>query len=253
MIKPHILFRFHNHFDICEQNLRLLRLMNPDVPIHGMYGGVEAVPEACAALLDTLYALPFEDKHYNWMHGDICVRWWHKQEGHKYDFTHLCVVEWDFVYLKSLDEIYKGFKKEGNYIAISGPYQELLDEDWPWIQGRFKGAIDKLKEDTGVAIEDLSFGIFGGCVLCRSFLDKLVERQVASYSNDEVRLSVYSYLFDVPLNDVGFLTDKKNIVCAFNSVYDRGDLIRAIKNGADVIHPIRVVIPDIQSLVGCSG
>lgn len=80
-------FRFHKEFDVCLQNLNLLRRMNPDVPIHGMYGGfggVQSLPQELIAKCDTMWALPFEDPLYNWMNGDLCTRWWFKDFGHRH-------------------------------------------------------------------------------------------------------------------------------------------------------------------------
>lgn len=255
MSQPHILFRFHKSFDVCKQKLELLRRMNPDMPIHGMYGGVggvEAVPDFCKDLLDTLYALPFEDKLYSWRNGDICVRWWYKEEGHKHDFSHICVAEWDLLYLKPLYEIYHGFSDEcTNYIALSADYQTLYDDGWPWIQGFFERAVSKLEKDTGIHLKDLSFGIMGGVALCRAFLDKYAAEPIASYCNDEVRLSVYTELFGMKLKDIGFLTDKRNIIYASDFSYSYGvDDIKCVKEaGGFALHPIRVVIPDLENLI----
>ena len=68
MSRPHILFRFHKAFDVCAQNLELLRKLNPNTPIHGLYGGaggVEALPPDFRERFDSLFALPFEDPQNN--------------------------------------------------------------------------------------------------------------------------------------------------------------------------------------------
>ncbi len=252
MTKPAILFRFHKAFDVCAQNLRLLRCMNPDVPIYGLYGGfggVEAVPKLCTNLLDSLHALPYEDAHYNWMHGDICIRWWHKEHGHTHNFTHLCVVEWDWVHLKPLMQAYSGFMKQGNYIALSGSYQTLYDEGWTWISEVFEWSVKQLVKDTGVDPTALSYGIFGGCALSRSFLDQYIERPISSHCNDEVRLSIYSKFFNEPINDAGFLSDKRNIVCASGSEYGLSEIKKAIEQGGSAVYPIRILIPELEKII----
>ncbi|MGE0109610.1 MAG: hypothetical protein AB7S81_07620 [Bdellovibrionales bacterium] len=243
---------------MCTQNLELLRKLNPNTPIHGLYGGaggVEALPPDFRERFDSLFALPFEDPQYNWQHGDICIRWWFKEVGHSFDFSHLAVVEWDLVYLKPLDEIFHAFTEEANYVALSGNYQKMYDEGWGWIQGRFAGAIEALLVDIGkersIDIKTLSFGIFGGCVLCRKYLEELSCRILRSLSNDEVRLSLYSALFDVPLIDNGFLSDKRNQMNAENIEYGEKELIETLERGGNTIHPIRVVIPDLLKTVAC--
>jgi len=248
MPKPHILFRFHKSFDVCKQNIRLLRSMNPGTPIHGLYGGfggLQSLPPDLTQLLDSLFALPFEDPQYNWQHGDICIRWWFKEKGKAFDFTHLCIAEWDMLYLRPLGEIYGGFERAANYVAISGTYRKMMDEEWVWICGshkrRVESILEEINKEKSVDIATLLFGIFGGCVLCREYLERLAARIVRSYSNDEVRLSLYSALFGIPMIDNGILSDKRNMF--FDTEID---IDKAIAWGAHIAHPVRQIIPDIE-------
>jgi hypothetical protein len=249
----HILFRFHQSFDVCVQNVKLLRQMNPGVSIHGLYGGaggVESLAENLTALFNSVYALPFEDPQYNWQHGDICIRWWYKERGNLFDFKHLCVVEWDMLFLRPLAEIYGGFAQAANYVAISGDYKKLLDEGWPWFQGRMQKAFDKLCEliskEKQINVKALSFGIFGGVVLSRDFLNHFSQKPVPSYCNDEVRLSLYSALYDIPLIDCGFLTDKRNKVNDEERSFTKPDILVTLARGGKVIHPVRSIETEIE-------
>lgn len=249
MAAPVILFRFHKAFDVCLQNVRRLRLMNPDIPIHGLYGGaggVEAVPQELSAALDSLYALPFEDASYNWKNGDICIRWWFKERGSALDFTHLCVVEWDLVFLYPLVDIFDGLPEGVNWLALSGTYRKMIDEGWGWIQDFYKPAFEALLEEARkekpIDPEDLSFGIYGGCVLCRPFLEKFAARPVRSYCNDEARATIYSYLFDIRVRDSGFLSDKRNMFNAENEEFTGDDVLKTIERGGKAVHPVRIVL-----------
>lgn len=249
MPQPAILFRFHKAFDVCLQNVRHLRRLNPGVPIHGLYGGAgacKAVPTELAEALDSLYFLPFEDAAYNWKNGDICIRWWFKKRGVQLDFTHLCVVEWDLYYLKPLPELFDGLPEGVNWLALSGPYRKMVEEGWPWIQGFYQRAFDALVEEIGsekpLDLESLSFGIYGGAVLCRPFLEALADRPVRSYCNDEVRATLYAHLFGTPIRDSGFLTDKRNLFNAENEEYTEADIARVRARDGNAIHPIRVLL-----------
>lgn len=258
---PHILFRFHKNVDVCAQNIALLRAMNPGLPIHGLYGGfggLQALPEDFAALFDTLYALPFEDPAYNWQHGDLCLRWWFKDFGHAQEFSHLYVAEWDMLYLHPLAQVYGDLQPDANYVSISNTYNGHIADKWPWIQGFYKWQVDGLLEQLTeqgmpVAIEELSFGAMGGCVICRKFFERYVERPVYSYSNDEVRLVLYSRAFGIPVLDNGFYSDKKSLINASVEAEKNGyqieDIRRILSAGGRIIHPIRSVIDGLAEVI----
>jgi len=255
-----ILFRFHKEPDVCGQNLALLRKMNPDVQIHGMYGGfggVASLPKELCAMMDSVWALPFEDPLYNWMNGDLCTRWWFKDFGHQFDFTHLCTVAWDMLYLKPLDQVFPDLAPDTNYMSLSATYGELLDSGWPWIQGRFKSHIDallKMFADEGhpVAIETLSFAMMAGSVMCRKFLERFAQRSAPSYSNDEVRMVLFSHVLGIPLLNNGFVTDGNNHLDASVAVGEAGcgeaEVRGVLAKGGKVIHPVRQVIPRFDAI-----
>jgi len=255
--RPLILFRFHKQFDVCLQNVWLLRKLNPAAALYGMYGGfggAAAIPRELTEAMDGVYALPYEDPYYNWKNGDLCVRWWHKEIGHRLDFTHLCVAEWDMLYLKPMVDVFSGLAPDTNYVALSGSYTKLLAEGWPWIQGNCKGQVEALlrklkEEERAIVIEDLSFGIFGGCVLCRKFLDLYAQKSIPSYSNDEVRLALYADLFGIPMVDSGFLHDKRNKTNADGDggdVYGAAEVDEVIARGGNIIHPVRSLIEGLE-------
>lgn len=80
----HILFRFHRAYDVCLQNLIALKKLNPGCKIHGMYGGndtLKSLPKELVREFTSLWRIPFDDRHYKWMNGDLCVRWWYKEKG----------------------------------------------------------------------------------------------------------------------------------------------------------------------------
>ena len=255
MPRPHILFRFHKNFRVCRQNLQLLRRLNPGVPIHGLYGGVggvKSVPASVARLLDTLYALPFEDPQYNWQHGDICIRWWFKELGHTHHFTHLAVVEWDFVYLRPIMEIFSGFRPKANYVAISGSYRTMLKEQWPWIMGRmepvFRRLVTELTKTKPFSLEKLQFGIYGGVVLCRTFLERFAAEPVRSLCNDEVRLTLYSKLYGIPLVDSGLLNDPRHGFHRDGKPVHNAEIAEVLRRGGAGLHPVRSILPALQRI-----
>jgi len=257
----HILFRFHKDFDVCAQSLHLLRRMNPGMPIHGMYGGfggLESLPAELTTMMDTVWAIPFEDPAYNWKNGDLCLRWWFKDFGYAQDFTHLAVVEWDLLYLKSMADAYGPLQPDTIQMSLVDGYKNLLDEKWPWIQGSYKWQVDALLEkleDEGrpVDIESLTFGVMGGCVICRKFLELYAKETVCSYSNDEVRMAIYARLFGIPFVDNGFCDPKHSMFDASVPSDGEGltiaDIKRVMADGAKAVHPIRQLIDGLVQAV----
>ena len=65
-MKKLVLFRYHNNFDICIENLKTIKKYNPSVQIAGMYGGDldTEIPQELLSLMNTNYKLPFEDAYY---------------------------------------------------------------------------------------------------------------------------------------------------------------------------------------------
>src|SRR5262249_22521285 len=100
-----ILFRFHDRPAICAGRIRHLRALNPDVAIHGLYGGPDdaapALPE-----LDTTYTLAGKSAHWKWKHSDLAARQWFQDVGRGMAFDILHLVEWDLLLSAPLDALY---------------------------------------------------------------------------------------------------------------------------------------------------
>ncbi|MEZ0224586.1 MAG: hypothetical protein ACAH83_08540 [Alphaproteobacteria bacterium] len=249
-----ILFRFHHNEQVCCQNLHILRLLNPDVAIDGMYGGPGAPPQAVVDLLDNCWTIPLEDPHYKWKNGDLCVRWWFKQEGHKHSFSHLSLIEWDLLLLKSLAGIFGTFDANTNYASLFGDTAEAKRINWYWIREQFGYEIGRTlhhlnESGKPVDFDKLEFGIMGGCVFSRKFLEMFAAGEIRSHSNDEARFSVYSAAYGIPLKDNGLLRDPRNRFNADNQEYGESDLDAVISAGGKVIHPLRIVIPDLAEKI----
>ena len=233
----------------------MLRALNPGILIDGMYGGlggIESLPGSLIALFDTVWAIPIDDPSYKWKNGDICVRWWFKEKGRDLSFSRLIVIEWDLLLLKPVAQVYGQLRDDCNYAAIFGDYAHVKEIEWWWLQGPYGHEVGRLLEQmqtrgTVVSLENLSFAVMGGCVLCRRFLELFAaEETVSGFSNDELRLSVYSAFFDIPLQDNQFFKNPNNLFNANNDEYGEKDLDTALMTGGVVIHPLRVVINDIE-------
>lgn len=245
-----IVFRYHKEYDVCVQNLINLRKLNPTIAIDGLFGGDERaaalIPNDLLDLLNTNWVIPFDDPYYKWKNGDLCTREWYKQFGKNLSFTHITLIEWDLHTFKPLTQIYPPLVTGYNYASIFGDYHYARKINWDWIKEtsyefqQFQSSLQK--SDLPFNIETLSFGIMGGAVLCREFLDKYTEIPIPSYCNDELRFSVYSQAFGIPLRDNGLYLNPKNLFDADNKIFGMEDYNIVKENGGDMMHPLRFVI-----------
>lgn len=256
-----ILFRFHRSWDICEQTLQILNALNPDTPIHGLYGGddhLQTIPENVTQYFTSLWAIPLDDTNYKWKNGDLCVRWWFKNLGHRYDFEHVYLTEWDMIFLKPMSEVFPKLQPDCNYASIFGDHTYAKKIDWYWIKQQFGEEVNDLLEHleakgTKIEFTELDFAIMGGVIFCRKFLELFAQDPIPSYSNDEVRLSIYSKSFNIPLLNNGLYNDPANRFKADN--YDSDvksaleDLEYVRQHKGNVIHPVRVLINNLKEKI----
>ena len=249
-----VLFRYDRDFPVCEQALRLLRLFNPGMGVHGLYGGLQPddLPATLTRLLDTNWTIPGDDSYHKWKDGDLCVRDWYRAEGRNLAFDHIYLIEWDMLCLKPLSELYGPLEPDVNYGTFFTLHAYRDVRDWFFLdQHRHEVAwmIDRLAQGgMPVALETLSFGKMVGVVFCRAFLDKFGASPVPSYSNDEVRFSVYSAAFGFPLRDNGIAIDARNSCYVDGEmVFTAADVDRLRAQGGGMIHPVRIVVEGLEA------
>lgn len=254
-----ILFRYHRDFAVCEQTLRQLKRLNPDLGIHGLYGGspAEVLPTSLTDLLDSNWTVPSDDYFYKWRNGDLCARLWYQHIGRTLDFDHVYFLEWDMLFTRPLREVYGTLQQGANYATIFGDYRHALDIDWWWITGHYGRETSLLLSELSwrgapVDLTALNFGNVGAAVFCRPFLDRYAREAVPSYSNDELRLSVYSRAYGIPLLDNG-IKDRDalrgNIFHAEDSVLTRDDFDQFMAREGEVIHPLRFIVEGIDEMI----
>ena len=256
-----ILFRYHAHYDVCLQNIAAMRRLNPDIPIHGLYGGTDAldnIPTALTNQFASNWIIPFDDAYYKWKNGDLCARWWFKDHGKDIPFDHAYFLEWDQLFFKSLPAVYGPLEKGANYGTIFGDFEHIKKTRWYWMREQYGYQTDQLIEHLAqkgmpVDMTQLSFSIMGGAVFCREFLERYSADPVPSYSNDEVRLSFYSAAFGIPFKDNGIKRKANkghNIYVANNEVLTEKDVDHVIAQDGDIIHPLRIIILDLHKKLG---
>jgi len=237
-MKRLVLFRYHDHFDICAQRIMLLRALNPHIPIHGLYGGARADSKAASKLdLDHFYAIPMDDPYWKWVNGDLCIRWWFRDYGHQQDFDFVHVLEWDMLLLDSIESLF-GQVKNGIALGVMRNDKSFL-HNWLWTRpGRGGFELQRLQalvKKTHGALLWPAMCFFGGSVFCREFLEQYLKEEIHGLCNDEVRVSMYAQAFGMKIHD-------NNLQSAwFKEIgpLDQERLDEGYKEGIRAFHPVR--------------
>jgi hypothetical protein len=138
-VKLAALFWFYGHLDVCENRLRLLRALNPGLPIYGLYGG-EGEGEAEARrrlepLMEDFYAFAeARDGQWKWRHGDRLIAAWMRERGACLDWETVVVVQWDLLILEPLRTLFGGLKPAQALFSGDRPASEVRAW-WGWLKG----------------------------------------------------------------------------------------------------------------------
>ena len=203
-----ILFRFHDRFDICRGRVALLRRLNPDIPIIGLYGGDSGGGEALADLIQIhspdVSALPSrENEPGAWKHGDLVVRTWFLESGHRIRFDMLHVVEWDLLILEPVDKVFGHIG--GDEVGLTGLVPaSRKPNDWPWLASGSPPGSEWLALCAHVGNVGEPHVCQGpGMCLPRVFLERYAATDVPTLCNDEVRIPLYAQAFGFALRNTG--------------------------------------------------
>lgn len=239
-IKRIVLFKFHKEFEICKNRLEILRKFNPDIPIYGLYGGQRKDYKNAKKLDIPISMIPSDDWYWKWRNGDLSLRWWYKQAGHKIDFDMLHVFEWDLILFDSVENYFRDIK---NGIAMSNV--QLLApiyDHWIWTAEKL-GRIEYL-ELIKLAKKKFKYrkkalaGNCGGLCLSKKFLEEYSRiDEMPSLCNDEVRLLLFAQCFNMKVRNLK-IPSKKFFNADQNEVSPK-EVLRAYKKGVKLFHPVR--------------
>lgn len=252
-MKRIILFRYHNNLEACLKQLQFIRMLNPDTPVYGLYGGEETNFEewdnTLKNFLDGNYCIRGKDQFWKWINSDLAYRMWYRDYGHTLDFDNLVVLEWDLAFFESIDDLYKHIP--GDALGLTGltPLSRI-EKTWFWSSDPVQRAnwlqlLDYVKQHyqyTGVPYACVG----GGASLPRRFLEKYADTEIPEIGNDELRMPLMGQVLGFRLADTGFL---KKWFSRFESVYFNADNYeispRTItkqlkkKKGRRAFHPVR--------------
>jgi len=183
-----------------------LRELNPDVPVHGLFGGSRRVPAAVLRRLvglETLYVSP-EPPRWNWQHSDLAVAAWFRDVGHRLPFDVLHVVEWDLLLLAPLASLYASVPEGAVGLTALTPISEL-EEEWTWLRrdpGRseWEALLAHARSEWGY--NGTPYGCVGpGPCFPRAFLEAYAQVEPPLVGNDELRLPLFAQVLGFEVAD----------------------------------------------------
>jgi hypothetical protein len=184
----------------------LLRTLNPDVPIYGLFGGPRRVPGRALRMLVGLDALhsSSEPARWNWLHSDLAAAAWFREVGHRLPFDVLHVVEWDLLLLAPLESLYASVAEGSVGLTALTPTSEL-EQEWTWLRREsnrreWEALLTRARSEWGY--DGTPHGcLAGGSCFPRSFLEAYAAIDPPVLCNDELRLPLFAQILGFPLAD----------------------------------------------------
>jgi len=209
MSKTIAIFRYHKYVEVCANHLDLFRKINPDIEIHGIYGGERKEYEEIKSQLhlDSDFFLENLSDETKWKSFDIVLKEWYRQIGKGLSFDRIFLLEWDLLIFKSIAEIFPNLSDR--QLAFSGLVSLCkIEKKWYWTSNESK----KLEwESLKSFIKDgYNFsGPYFACVcpgmnISRKFLESIEFIDLPEYCNDELRFTIYADLAGFELRNSRF-------------------------------------------------
>jgi len=208
-----VIYRYHDNFELVNQRIRLIKMIDPGIRVYGIYGGKsEAYGKACKSLnevLDGNYLVRSEDPRWKWLHADITYKMWYREVGKYIDFNFVYVLEWDLLILEKLQHIYPLPSDDTVYFTGLIPI-EKVSKFWYWNDKQNKPKVTEFfkKVRMHYKTEFEEYATLGpGLFAPRLFFEGLLELDLFEADvTDEVKIPVWSQLLGLQLKSNNFYT-----------------------------------------------
>lgn len=208
-----IIFRFDRRIRICQNHLKRIRKLNPDLPIHGIYGGIEKdfpkYKKGLRKYFATLYCIKNRADRWKWKNFDLALCDWYKDVGRSIDFDMAYVIEWDLVLLESIEKMYAHIKNGElgltNLIKLS-----TIENQWYWTtrephKSEWAKLLALAKNQYHYSQKPYASQGPGLC-FPKAFLEKYSKLKVPDLVHDELRVPLYAQILGFPMKDTLFTT-----------------------------------------------
>lgn len=99
---------YYKELKLCIEQIKVLRLFNPDIQIHGVFGGNDTHIEYYDELqtyLDSNWQHPEANSYWKWISTDIMAIDWYEAFGKNLDWDYLYLMSWDLLLIEPLSNL----------------------------------------------------------------------------------------------------------------------------------------------------
>ncbi len=260
-MKLAILFWFYKEPEVSKNHLELLKRLNPNTPIYGLFGGEPSSESKYKKLLtpylDDFYSTNMESgnakykvpSNKKWISGEMMLLEWYQHRGYKLKWDSIAIVQWDLLILEPLSKLFKGIKPGQVYISGTQDYTLVHEKKWWWtMKGKkhrkdFLEFLEYLKKEYSFTANPLVC-LFIFQIFPRIFWQKFALVKNPQLGMLEYKMPTYAKIFKIPFfhKDLGvhwFENKKEKPMNADNSFINKSYIQKELKkkNGWRVFHP----------------
>lgn len=255
--------------------------MNPEIPIHGIFGGEELDEnEARTKLgkyLRDFWVVRVKSSRWKWLNTDLSVRLWYRDIGYKYRFEMAHVLQWDILCLDSIAKVFAHVPKD--CVGLTGLIEApKIEANWYWsTEVPFAEEFHKLRNFVreNELSKNLMLCLGPAYCLPRAFLEKYSSLELpqivsgrphtiecddelgSDAIHDEVRLPLVAQFLRFRIVDTRFYMGwfDAEVEKFFNARWVEIEdpvILNEMKrfNGRRVFHPYRRPFPYIDQFIG---
>lgn len=215
MIAPRfaILFWYYKQPEVCLDRAKLLRRLNPRIPIFGLFGGepaeFPAYQQRLAGCLDDNWACQSRDVEWKWRHGDRMICEWFVQHGHAHAWDTLIIMQWDMLALGSIHDLFGQLRRDELYLPGLRPLAEI-EANWWWTRAGTEVHADYLDFKAWIAGPvgyrgELQACQFVSAALPREFLHRYAGIERPELGFLEYKIPTYAAAFGFAMRDLPHL------------------------------------------------
>lgn len=258
-MKRIILYRYHENVDFSIDRLTVIKKLNPEVPVYGLYGGDEnefdKYEAALASFFEDHYCIRSKPGFWKWGNSDLAYRLWYKDMGHLIDFDSVVVIEWDLVFLEPIEKIYSHVMP--GQLGMTGltPLSKV-EKKWFWTRDpaqrqNWLNLLEFVKHHYNY--QDSPYAsLCPGVILPKQFLEQFSKLEVPELGHDELRLPLFAQVLGYELVDLGF--SRKWFSASENQYFNCNDIDilpatiekeYSKRKGRRVFHPFRDYVTNV--------
>jgi hypothetical protein len=138
IVRLAIVFWIYKDLPVCASRAKLLRELNPNVPIYCLYGGLPAEASrfrhGLSAWIDDFCV--FDEPRsqiWKWLHGDQMIVWWYRNRGIHLEWDTVFIAQWDLLLLDPLIKLCRSLEKDQLLLPGLRPVREVM-RFWWWVR-----------------------------------------------------------------------------------------------------------------------